>query len=60
MSEPTIGSLVTINKVTGTLLEVIETTDTKKYKIETAEGRIAIVSYIKQPKPQALDGMRLL
>jgi hypothetical protein len=59
MAEPTIGTIVTINKVTGTLLEIIETPDTKKYKLETAEGRIAIVSYIKPPKPQALDGLKL-
>lgn len=53
-----IGEVAQVGKVVGKVIEVIELDKTKKVKVELADGRIAVVSYIKRDT-QALGEMRL-
>ncbi len=53
-----IGETVTAGGVTGEVVEVVETASEKKIKIRTAEGTLAIVTYVKA-KTAGLDSMKL-
>lgn len=53
-----IGEVVTVNGVTGKLLEIIELENEKRLKIEVDTDKIAIITY-HRPNPQGLGTMRL-
>lgn len=53
-----VGEIAQVGKVRGKVLEVIELPKAKKVKVETSDGKIAIVTYIKRDT-QALGEMRL-
>jgi hypothetical protein len=53
-----VGEIAQVGKVRGKVLEIIELEKNKKVKVELADGKIAIVTYIKRDT-QALGEMRL-
>ena len=53
-----IGEMVTVNGVTGKLLEVIELASEKKIKIETDGKNVAIITYYR-PATAGLNTMKL-
>lgn len=53
-----IGEVVTVNGVTGKLIEIIELENEKRLKLEMDTNKIAIITYHK-PNPQGLGTMRL-
>lgn len=54
-----IGQIATVGGVTGTVLEIIETETERKVKLETEEGKIAILTYFRAGAAGALGTMKL-
>lgn len=53
-----VGEIAQVGKVRGKVLEVIELPNSKKVKVETVDGKVAVVTYIKRID-QTLDTVRL-
>lgn len=53
-----VGEIAQVGKVRGKVLEIIELPNAKKIKVETADGKVAVVTYIKRID-QTLDTVRL-
>jgi hypothetical protein len=53
-----IGEQVTVNGVTGKLLEIIELENEKRIKLEMEQNKIAIITYHK-PAAAGLGTMKL-